>query len=144
MWRALDRLPDLIPSLTSVKVIDDKRSHWQARGPGGRTVQWNAEILNDIPNELIAWQTVGEVDVVSAGSVRFVPVKGRHETQMRVRLQYEPPGGKSAAAVAWLFGKEPGQLIRGGLRRFKALLEAGEVPTTTGQPHGRRSLFSYA
>lgn len=141
LWRALDRLPEFIPVLKSVDVIDTTHSHWRAEGPGGRVVQWDAVLLNDIPNELIAWRTIGEADVVSAGSVRFVRIKGRSETQMRVRLQYEPPGGKSAAALAWLFGRDPGQLIRTGLRRFKALLETGEIPTTAGQARGMRRVF---
>jgi uncharacterized membrane protein len=106
-------------------------------------VEWDAEIVNEVPDHLIAWRTTGRPDVVSAGSVRFVPVKGRAETEVHVRLQYEHPAGKSAAAIAWLFGREPGQLVRDALRRFKSFMEAGEVPTNVGQPRGRQSMLNY-
>jgi uncharacterized membrane protein len=132
-----------MPALKSVKKIDDTRSQWEVYVPGGRTTVWEAEIINEIPDQLIAWQTIGTPHVVSAGSVRFVPVAGRDETQVHVRLQYEPPGGKGGAALAWLAGKEAGQLIRDGLRQFKARLETGEVPTTAGQPRGRGSILNY-
>lgn len=144
IWRDFESLPNYIPSLKSVTRTDATRFHWEAIGPGRRSIAWDAEILNEIPNELIAWRTIGEPDVVSAGSVRFVQSKGRGDTQVHVRLQYEPAGGKSTAAIAWLFGKEPGQLIRAGLRRFKAIIETGEAPTTAGQAHGKRSLLHYA
>lgn len=143
LWRRLEDLPRYIPELKSVKTLDDKRSHWMVTGPAGRTAEWDAEIINEIPNQLIAWQTVGESDVISAGSVRFVPSKARRETQVHVKLQYDPPGGKGGSLLAWLMGKEPGQLIREGLRRMKAILEAGEAPTAEGQPRGRQSIFNY-
>lgn len=143
LWSELETLPQYIPELTSVTRVDAKRSHWEAKGLGGRTAQWDAEVLNDIPNELIAWRTVGEPDVVSAGSVRFVSTPSRPETQLHVRLQYEPPGGKATAALAWILGREPGQLIRDFLRRLKATLETGEVPTTVGQSRGSRRLLRY-
>src|SRR5262245_28708221 len=107
-WRRFDTLPRLIPALADVDVRDARRSHWRAKGAAGVTVEWDAEIVNEVPDQLIAWRTTGRPDVVSAGSVRFVPVKGRAETEVHVRLQYEHPAGKSAAAIAWLFGREPG------------------------------------
>jgi uncharacterized membrane protein len=143
IWRDLDTLPRYIPELASVTRLDDTRSRWEVKGPGGRTATWEAEVFNDVPNETIAWRTVGLPDVVSAGSVRFTPVAGRPETQVHVRLQYDPPGGKAGASLAWLFGRAPGQLIRDFLRRFKASLESGEVPTTEGQPRGRQSMLNY-
>ena len=110
-----------------------------AKAPGGRTVEWDAEIINEIPDELIGWRTIGKADVVSAGSVRFTAEPGGRGTEVRVRLQYEPPTGRIGATVAWLLGHEPSQTIREDLRRFKQLMETGEVPTTKGQPRGRRS-----
>ncbi len=141
-WRTLENLPKFMPHLVSVKEIDNKRSHWIARGPKGRGVEWDAEIITDEPNELIAWRTLQEADVVSAGSVHFKPT-GTGETSVRVRLQYDPPAGKLGAIVAWMFGSEPSQTISSDLRRFKALMETGEVPTTEGQPRGRQSILNY-
>ena len=119
--------------LVSVSCSRDQRfSHWVAKAPAGRTVEWDAEIINDIPDELIAWRTLGGADVVSAGSVRFKPAAGGRGTEVRVKLQYDPPAGKVGATVAWLLGDEPSQVIREDLRRFKQLMETGEMPTATG------------
>jgi uncharacterized membrane protein len=134
-WRQLDNLPKFMPHLQSVKDLGNNRSHWSATSIRGRIVEWDAEIINDKVNELIAWRTLYGADVVSAGSIHFKPV-GDGETQVFVHLQYEPPAGKMGAAIAWLFGDAPSQTIREDLRRFKALLETGEVPTTKGQSRG--------
>jgi uncharacterized membrane protein len=143
LWRDLESLPQYIPQLISITKIDERRSRWEAKGPAGKTVTWEAEVFNDVPNELIAWRTVGVPEVVSAGSVRFVPVAGRAETQVHVRFQYDPPGGKAGASLAWLFGDAAGQMVRDFLRRFKSSLESGEIPTTEGQPRGRQSILNY-
>jgi uncharacterized membrane protein len=127
-WRQFELLPSFMEHLVSVEEVDQCRSHWVARAPAGRTVEWDAEIINEIPGELIGWRTLDGADVVSAGSVRFVPAHVGNGTDVRVRLQYEPPGGKVGAAVAWMFGEEPSQTIREDLRRFKQLMETGEVP----------------
>ena len=136
-WRDFSRLPAFMKNLVSVEEIDACRSHWTAKAPAGRTVEWDAEIINEIPCELIAWRTLDGSDVVSAGSVRFKALPGGRGTEVRVRMQYEPPAGKLGSAVAWLFGQEPSQTIREDLRRFKQIMEASEVPTTEGQPRGR-------
>ena len=135
-WRNFEQLPRFMDYLVSVRQLDQRRSHWVAKGPAGRRVEWDAEIINEIPDELIGWRTLDGADVVSAGSVRFVAAPGGRGSQVRVRLQYAPPGGKIGAAIAWVFGKEPSQAIREDLRHFKQLMEAGEIPTTAGQPRG--------
>jgi len=137
-WRRFDRLPSFMEHLVSVRCLDDRRSHWTAKAPAGRTVEWDAEIIRDIPNEMISWRTVGDPDVISAGSVHFSAQPGNRGTIVRTRLQYEPPAGKLGAIVARMFGQEPSQQIREDLRHFKQLMEAGEIATTSGQPHGRR------
>ncbi|MGC4083782.1 MAG: hypothetical protein QM736_17140 [Vicinamibacterales bacterium] len=100
-------------------------------GPGGLRVEWTAELINEIENELLAWQSLPGSDIVSAGSVRFKPVRGGRGTQVHVHLQYDSPAGKPGALAAWLVGQEPSQTIREDLRRFKQLLEAHEVPRAT-------------
>jgi uncharacterized membrane protein len=141
-WRDFENLPDFMEYLVGVRVLDARRSHWVARAPAGRTVEWDAEIINDEPDELIAWRTLEGSDVISAGSVHFKPTS-KGETIVRVRMQYDPPAGKIGAAIAWMFGTEPSQSIREDLRRFKALMEAGEVPTTAGEARGRQSILNY-
>lgn len=111
-------------------------SHWVANGPAGTKVEWDARIINEIDNKLIGWQSLEGSTVATAGSVNFDETE--HGTRVRVHLQYNPPGGKLGAAIAWLFGQEPSIQVRGDLRRFKALLETGEIPTTEGQPRGQR------
>jgi uncharacterized membrane protein len=142
-WRNFELLPRFMDHLVAVTVIDERCSHWVAKAPAGRTVQWNAEIINEIPGELIGWRTLDGSDIVSAGSVRFKPAPGGRGTEVRVRLQYDPPAGKVGATVAWLLGHEPSQTIHEDLRRFKQLIEAGERPTIDGQPRGKRSLLNY-
>jgi uncharacterized membrane protein len=122
--------------LVSVTTLDGALSRWITKGPAGTTVEWEARIINDIENELIAWQSVEGSTVASAGSIRFTG--DNRGTTVRVRLQYNPPAGKAGAAIASLFGEEPRVQVREDLRRVKQLLEAGEIATTEGQPAGRR------
>jgi uncharacterized membrane protein len=143
-WRDFENLPRFMRYLVSVQRVDSLRSHWTARAPGGRTVEWDAAIINEIPNELIGWRTLHGADVISAGSVRFKSAGQGRGTEVHVHLQYDPPGGKIGAAIAWMLGHEPNQTIREDLRRFKSLMEAGEAPTTDGQPRGRQSVLNYA
>jgi uncharacterized membrane protein len=137
-WRDLGNLPRVMPYLIRVDRLDDVRSHWVARGPAGRTVEWDAVIINDVPGELIGWRSLPGADVASAGSVRFRPLQ-RGGTEITVRLQYAPPGGHFGASVAWLLGASPASQVREALRRLKQVMETGEVPTVEGQPSGARS-----
>jgi len=135
-WRNLENLPQFMPHLESVDRVTDTLSRWRARGPGGKIVEWNAEIINEVPNQVIGWRSIEGSDVVSAGSVHFDDAGPGRGTHVRVRMQYSPPGGKIGAAVARLLGRDAATEIREDLRRFKQLLETGEVPTTHGQPRG--------
>jgi len=136
-WRNFELLPRFMNHVLEVRQLDARRSHWVARAPAGRKAEWDAEIINEIPGELIGWRTLPGSDVVSAGSVHFTCAPGGRGTEVRVRLQYDPPAGKVGATVAWLLGHDPAHSIHEDLRRFKQLMEAGEIPTTKGQPRGR-------
>jgi uncharacterized membrane protein len=142
-WRRLEDLPHVMSHLVSVTPLGDGRTHWVAKAPGNRTVEWDAEIINEVPNRLIAWKSVEDADVVSAGSVSFLPVAGGRGTELRVKMQYEPPGQKAGAVLAWALGGSAAQSIREDLRHFKALMEAGEIPTVEGQPRGEASVLNY-
>ena len=135
-WRNLENLPRFMNHLEAVQVLDDKRSHWFAKAPAGATVAWDAEIVGERPNELIAWQSLEDADVCNAGHVRFEVAPGGRGTELKVDISYHPPGGTLGATIAKLFGEEPSQQIADDLRRFKQLMEAGEVATTEGQPQG--------
>ena len=137
-WRQLDRLPRFMSHLREVKDLGGGRSHWVAEGPLGLSVEWDAEVVTDKPGEVIAWKSLDGSDVDTAGSVHFRPAPAGRGTVVRVSLKYRPPAGKVGAAAARLFGEAPEQQVREDLRLFKQLMEAGEVATTAGQPHGRR------
>lgn len=128
-WRNLENLPRFMSHLESVERITDTLSRWRAKGPAGTTVEWNAEIINEVPDQVIGWRSIEGSDVVSAGSVNFEDAGPGRGTRVRVRLQYSPPGGKVGAAVAKLMGRDPATEIREDLRRFKQIVEAGEVAT---------------
>lgn len=130
-WRQLEHLPEFMTHLDRVTGGPDGTSHWVAAGPGGIAVEWDARIINEVPDKLIAWQSVPGSDIATAGSVNFDTVRGGRSTQVTVHLQYAPPAGRAGALLASLFGREPSQTIREDLRRFKQLLEAGEAPRAT-------------
>ncbi|HEX8143302.1 MAG TPA: SRPBCC family protein [Pyrinomonadaceae bacterium] len=136
-WRRFENLPRFMNHLESVTTTGEGRSHWVAKAPAGSTVQWDAEIYNEKENELIAWRSLDGADVDNAGSVRFEPSAGGRGTTVRVTLRYDPPGGALGAAVAKLFGENPEQQIDEDLRRFKQVMETGEIATTEGQTSGR-------
>jgi uncharacterized membrane protein len=137
-WRDLSNLAKFMSHVLEVREIDDRRSHWVIRGPAGRRLEWDAELITDEPGSLISWRTLPGADVVSAGSVRFKPTL-RGATEVLLHLQYDPPGGAAARWILTLLGQDPDSHVREDLRRLKELLEAGELPTTSGQPTGRRT-----
>jgi uncharacterized membrane protein len=136
-WRQFENLPKFMTHLESVAVTDSRHSRWIARGPMGTTVEWEAEIFNEQPNELIAWRSLPGSEIDHAGSVRFRKAPGNRGTEVSVELNYEPPGGRVGAAIAWLFREEPRLQIGDDLARFQQVMEAGEIATVEGQAKGR-------
>ncbi|MGN6393564.1 MAG: SRPBCC family protein [Gemmatimonadales bacterium] len=134
-WRNFEHLPEFMEHLESVQVLDDRHSHWRARAPAGSSVEWDAEIVDDQPNERISWRSVSNADVPNMGSVRFVAAPGGRGTEIHVELRYDPPGGKAGALVAKLFGEEPSQQVKSDLRRLKQVLETGEVVHSDASVH---------
>jgi len=136
-WRDFRNLPLFMKNLESVTELDQSRSHWVAKSIGAAKVEWDAEVYNEIENELIAWRSLESADVVNAGSVRFQKAPAGHGTYVRVTVNYNPPGGKLGATVTHFLGAEPAQLIKEDLRRLKQMMEAGEIATIDGQSSGR-------
>jgi uncharacterized membrane protein len=126
-WRKLENLPRFMRHLESVQEIDERRSHWEARAPLGRTVEWDAEITEDRPNERLAWRSLEDADVPNDGWVAFERASGGRGTVVKVELRYDPPGGAIGATLLRLFGEEPGQQVEDDLRAFKQVMETGEV-----------------
>ena len=147
-WRNLENLPRFMKHIESVKEIDNKHSHWVVKAPAHRSVQWKAEIINEVENELIGWRSLPGADVDNAGSVHFKPAPDGKGTLVRIALQYNPPGGLVGALLARMFGEEPSQQIREDLQRFKRLMETGliepadaetgKTPASESLTNGRR------
>lgn len=136
-WRDFENLPRFMHHLEMVETTGNRRSHWVAKGPSDKGVEWDAEVTEDRPNELIAWRSIGkDDDVHNAGTVRFVKAPGGRGTEVHVFLEYDPPFGKAGALFAKLFGEEPGQQIDDDIRRLKQVLETGEVVRSNGSPEG--------
>lgn len=136
-WKDLNNLARFMKNVESVTQLDANRSHWVVKGPGGRKIEWDAVIHNEIEGEMIAWRTVEGAAVQHAGSVWFREAPAGRGTEVKVEMQYNPPAGMLGAAVASLWGKDPGHQIQEDLHRLKQLMETGEIPTTQGQPRGR-------
>ena len=126
-WRNFENLPRFMRHLESVQDRGDGRSRWVAKGPAGSTVEWEATIVADVPGEVITWRSLEGSDVDNAGAVRFERAAGDRGTIVKVNVQYNPPAGVIGATVAKLFGEEPQQQLDDDLRRFKQVLEVGEV-----------------
>jgi uncharacterized membrane protein len=126
VWRDLSNLPRAFKHLQSVEVQDGHNSHWVARGPAGIAVEWDAEVLNDHENRLIAWRSLPDSQVDTAGSVRFKP-RGDHSTEVTVTLRYNPPGGKVADHVASWMGSDLQSLLNEDLATFKQTMESGHM-----------------
>jgi uncharacterized membrane protein len=126
-WRDFRNHPRFIRHLESVEIIDDRHSRWSMALPGGRHVQWTSETINDVPNELLAWKTVGHTRVPHAGSVHFEDAPDGRGARVRLVLDYEPPGGRTGHLVFKLLRISPEQMADQDLRRFKALMESGDL-----------------
>lgn len=135
-WRNFQNLPNFMRHLESVNVIDEQRSHWKAKAPLGASVEWDATITDDVENQKIGWRADENADIPNSGTVEFRPTANRG-TEMIVTIMYEAPGGKIGEWAAWALGEEPNIQVAEDLRRFKMLLESGQIMTVEGQPSGR-------
>ena len=121
-WRKFDNLPLVMKHLESVECLDERRSRWRMRR-GGEVTEWVAEIINEHPNELIAWRTLAGSDVQHAGSIRFTPTAIGVGTEVKLALEYEVEGGLLKKIMARIFGASPEEEIEQDLVRFKELME---------------------
>jgi uncharacterized membrane protein len=137
-WRNFENLPRFMTHLKSVQVLDDgRRSHWVVVGPAGKRVEWDAETVEDRPNELISWRSLPGGNVDTSGYVRFKPATGGRGTEILVEMRYDPPGGVIAATIAMLFGESGEQVVTRDLQAFKSVMEVGEVVHSDSSIHHR-------
>lgn len=138
-WRDLSNLAHFMERVESVNATAGSNcSHWIAKGPGGKRMEWDAEIVNESENELIAWRSLDGSEVPNAGSVLFKDASGGRGTEVKLELQYVPPGGPVGAFIARLMNEDAARQIHNDLKRLKAQLETGIVPRTAGQSVGGR------
>jgi uncharacterized membrane protein len=136
-WRDFKNLPKFMKDLYEVQEISDKKSHWIVRLKSGLQFEWDAEITDEIPDQLIAWKSLGKSVVEMVGTVTFEPAPANRGTIVHLVMNYHIPGGKVGELAGKVTGEDPTNLTLTNLRRLKAYLETGEIPTTEGQPSGR-------
>lgn len=131
-WKNFENFPRFMRHIESVKVLSDSRSRWKAKAPAGMSVEWEAELVGERANEWLAWRSVEGSDIQHSGSVRFEHAPGARGTEVHVRLEYTPPAGMLGRNIARLFGEEPEWQVHDDLRRFKQILETGEIAVSEG------------
>jgi uncharacterized membrane protein len=141
-WHNFENLPLFMRHLDNVSIVGNGRSRWTAIGVMGKRVSWDAETIDDRANEFISWRSTPDSQAQVSGFVAFRPAIGNRGTIVETSMEVKPPAGALGVAISRAFGKDPSFLIRQDLRRLKALIEAGEIPTIDGQSHGRRSTFT--
>ena len=132
-WRQLENLPRFMRYVDSVEQLSEGRSRWRAQGPGGVTVEWEAETVAQRENELIAWRSLTGSRIHTSGTVQFRPAPGARGTEVHVELDFRPPAGALGRTVAWLSGRDPSHQLNEDLRRLKQLLETGEIAVSEGE-----------
>jgi len=137
-WRNLENLPRFMTHLKSVRITGDRQSHWIA-DVGRAAVEWDAEMEIDVPNQRIAWRSLPGSDVPNSGAVEFERASGGRGTIVRVQIDYGNLMQALTSAAAAVVGQAPEQMIQKELRRFKQVMETGEVITTEGQSAGNRT-----
>lgn len=129
-WRDLTNLPRFMENVVSVEPVGEGRTQWIVKAPAGKTVEWISAITEDRPNETIAWASEDGADVPNSGRIDFRDAPGGRGTWVSVTILYDPPGGIIGKAIAKMFQREPAIQARRDLRRFKQLMETGEIATS--------------
>ncbi|MDZ4791429.1 MAG: SRPBCC family protein [Hyphomicrobiales bacterium] len=129
VWRDFSAFPSFMENIEQVTQLDDKRLHWVVAAPGGTTVEWDVVITEDTPGEVIVWESVKGSGINNTGRVEFKDAPAGRGTEVTATIVYEPPGGDIGRLIAKLFRREPKIQVRQDMRRFKQLMEAGEVST---------------
>jgi len=141
-WRDFRNLARFLENIERIDVGDDRRSHWVVKAPAGRTVEWDAQITEDEPERLIAWTSLEGADVKNTGQIAFADAAPGRGTLVTATIVYDPPAGELGKLFAKLFQKEPKVQTRRDLRRFKQLMETGEISTSEAPAAGPRGSFS--
>lgn len=134
-WRNLENLPKFMQHLESVQITGEKTSHWKARGPAGVSVEWDAEMMDDYPGQQISWHSTGAAELPNKGTVEFNVAPGGRGTEVKVSIDYFPPGGAAGKAAAKIVHSINAQQLEEDLKRLKQILETGEIATAKATVH---------
>lgn len=138
-WRPLENLPRIMKNLIEVTDLGGGRSHWVGKSALGLKAQWDAEIVEEREGRFLSWRSLPGSMISNAGTVSFEDSPNGRGTIVRVTMEV----GTGLGKVATKLGGATQQEVREDLKRFKALMEAGEIATTEGQSHGTRSLIGH-
>jgi len=128
-WRDFSNLAHFMDNVERIDVLDERCSHWVVKAPAGRTVEWDAVITRETKDEVLEWSSAEGADVPNSGKVEFTEAQGGRGTIVTATILYDPPGGVVGKVIAKLFQREPAMQARRDLRRFKQLMETGELAT---------------
>src|SRR3954449_9174888 len=142
-WSSLDRFPSFMAHVDDVQITGPRTSHWKVSAPFDREVEWDAETTEEERGHRLRWSSKEGADVANSGEVRFEPAPGGAGTEVHVTLTYDAPGGDLGKMLAKYFGEEPSQHLDDDLRRFKQVMETGEVVRSDGAPWGKRARHEF-
>jgi len=129
-WRDFPKLATFMENVVSVEQIDAVRSHWVVKAPGGKTVEWDSVVTEENEGSSIAWSSAPDAEVRNSGKVEFREAPGGRGSYVTATIVYDPPGGTVGKLIAKIFQREPAIQARRDLRRFKQLMETGEIATS--------------
>lgn len=136
-WRDVKNLPLFMDHLESVDVINSTKSHWVWKALRGSVkVEWDSEIIHDVPGAKISWRAIEDSGVNNACTVTFHELPYNRGTAVHIHLTYHPPGGAVTDFIEKIVGESPQRMMMNDLRRLRSLIETGEIPTIEGQPRG--------
>jgi uncharacterized membrane protein len=129
-WRDFRNLARFMENVERVDVSDNRRSHWVVKAPAGKTVEWDSVLTEEEEGRVLAWESVEGADIRNTGRIEFRDAPPGRGTEITATIVYDPPGGDLGKLIAKLFQKEPKIQARRDLRRFKQLMETGEISTS--------------
>jgi uncharacterized membrane protein len=132
-WRDVTNLPTFMENVQAVRSLGDNSWEWTIAAPGGCSVDLRTEVVEERQDEAISWRALPGSEVEADGRVDFRDAPGGRGTIVEATVAYRPPGGELGRWIAKLFQREPNIQGRRELRRFKMLMETGEIATSSNR-----------
>jgi uncharacterized membrane protein len=142
-WKVPENFVQVMANFAQVSQSSDGHVHWAMNGPMQQSIEWDSQVVEDIPNERIRWQTVGDSKASNGGEVHFRPAPGKWGTEVTLRLSFNAPGGAIGGGISKTLGLIPRTIEEKSLRRFKSLIETGEIPTLAHNPAARATVGTW-